>query len=199
MTEKNPIFKMSVSLHHHLAQELQRLRKARAYSLEALAERSGVSRSMISLIERGESSPTAVVLDKLAAALGVPLAALFTVPESSADATPLHRREQQVSWRDPASGYVRRQLSPPTWPVGVTLTEVHFPAGQRVAFDLPHRQPAAEQQIWLLAGVMEVTVGEHTWALAPGDCLAMDLLGPIIFHNSGIADAHYLLANTAAL
>jgi transcriptional regulator with XRE-family HTH domain len=198
MMEVNPIFKTSVSLHHHLAQELQRLRKARAYSLEALAERSGVSRSMISLIERGESSPTAVVLDKLAAALGVPLAALFTVPESSADAAPLHRREQQVSWRDPASGYVRRQVSPPAWSSGVTLTEVHFPGGQRVAFDLPHRQSSGQQQIWLLEGAVEVTVDGRTWALAPGDCLAMDLRGPITFHNPGTAVAHYLLATTSA-
>jgi DNA-binding XRE family transcriptional regulator len=47
------------------------LREARQLSLTALAELSGVSRSNISLIERGESSATATVLDKLAGALGV--------------------------------------------------------------------------------------------------------------------------------
>ena len=51
-----------------------------AHVLQALAERSGVSRSMISLIERGESSPTAVLLERLATGLSVPLAALFDAP-----------------------------------------------------------------------------------------------------------------------
>ena len=57
----------------HLARRVHALREASGLSLDALAERSGVSRSAISLIERGQSSPTAVVLDKLAAALGAPV------------------------------------------------------------------------------------------------------------------------------
>ena len=57
-----------------LAIRLRALRAERGLSLDALAEQSGVSRSMISLIERAESSPTASVLDRLAASLGVTLA-----------------------------------------------------------------------------------------------------------------------------
>ncbi len=59
---------------------VRELRAARGLSLEALAARCDVSRSMISLIERGEASPTAVVLEKLATGLGVPLASLFGAP-----------------------------------------------------------------------------------------------------------------------
>jgi len=54
-----------------VAQRVRELRATQGLSLEALADRSGVSRSMISVIERGESSPTAVVLAKLAAGLSV--------------------------------------------------------------------------------------------------------------------------------
>ena len=57
---------------------------------------------MISLIERGESSPTAVVLEKLATGLGVPLASLFEAP--GAEPTPVSRLADQLLWRDPASG-----------------------------------------------------------------------------------------------
>ena len=63
-----------------LATRVRNLRKQQGLSLENLAERSGVSRSMISLIERGETSPTAVVLEKLAVGLGVVFASLFDPP-----------------------------------------------------------------------------------------------------------------------
>ncbi|MFL6697727.1 MAG: helix-turn-helix domain-containing protein, partial [Vitreoscilla sp.] len=55
------------SLNARIAQRVRDLRASSGLSLEALAAQSGISRSMISLIERGESSPTAVLLEKLAA------------------------------------------------------------------------------------------------------------------------------------
>src|SRR4029077_11853422 len=71
------------NLNQRIAERVRELRAAHGLSLDTLATRSGVSRSMISLIERGESSPTAVVLEKLAAALGVMLASLFDAPASA--------------------------------------------------------------------------------------------------------------------
>ena len=67
-------------LNERIAERVRELRSGQGLSLDALATKSGVSRSMISLIERGESSPTAVVLEKLAAGLGVMLASLFDAP-----------------------------------------------------------------------------------------------------------------------
>ena len=58
-------------LGQRIADRVRELRAAQGQSLDALAAACGVSRSMISLIERGETSPTAVVLEKLAAGLGV--------------------------------------------------------------------------------------------------------------------------------
>src|SRR5690242_4039718 len=77
-------------INQRIADRVRELRGASGRSLEALAQQSGVSRSMISLIERGESSATAVVLEKLAASLGVSLAGLFEDPQ--APASPLARR-----------------------------------------------------------------------------------------------------------
>ena len=77
MVDIPSIIKEAVSdLNQRIAERVRELRAARGLSLDALASKSRVSRSMISLIERGESSPTAVVLEKLAAGLGVMLAAL---------------------------------------------------------------------------------------------------------------------------
>src|SRR3954470_16889728 len=75
-------------LNQRIAARVRGLRAARSLSLEGLASRSGVSRSMISLIERGESSPTAVVLEKLATGLGVMLASLFDPPAAAAGRGP---------------------------------------------------------------------------------------------------------------
>src|SRR5436190_6804198 len=171
------------SLNRRIAARVKELRAARTLSLDALAGKSGVSRSMISLIERGESSPTAVVLEKLAASLGVTLASLFDAPASTnhTPSDPVARRDDQPLWQDPASGYVRRNVSPPGVPQPMQIVEVHFPPGGRVAFDNTGHPVRVHQQIWVLAGTIEITVGEECYQLHEGDCLAMQLDRPTIF------------------
>ena len=177
-----------------IARRIRALRDAQGLSLDALAERAGVSRSNISLIERCESSPSAVVLDKLATALGVALASLFD--EDRADRAPpwpVARAAEQVVWTDPASGYVRRQLSPSA-PSPLQLVEVVFPAGERVAYDTAARDADIHQQIWVLEGAMDITVGDATWRLESGDCLALRLDCPIAYRNPSAQPARYLVA-----
>src|SRR6266516_4124699 len=117
-------------LNRRIAERVRDLRASRRLTLETLAERSGVSRSMISLIERGETSPTAVVLEKLAAGLNTSLAALFEPPARPAD--PVSRRSDQTLWRDPGSGYVRRNVSPSGDLTPIQIVEIVFPAGAHV-------------------------------------------------------------------
>lgn len=178
-----------------LARRLQSLRNAQGLSLDALATRSGVSRSAISLIERGQSSPTATVLDKLSVALGVTLAALFDEPAAATAAapSPLARRADQPLWTDPGSGYCRRNLSPGL-PAPIQLVEVDFPPGARVAYETGLRATAVHQQVWVIAGCMQLTVGADSWLLQTGDCLAMQLDQPTMFHNPGDQPARYLVA-----
>lgn len=178
-----------------LAARLRALRADRGLTLDALAERSGVSRSMISLIERGESSPTANVLDRVAAGLGVTLAALFA-DTGHGDAGPVARRDDQVAWRDPATGYRRRNLSPSGYPSPIELVEVELPPGTRVSYDSGARAAVVEQQIYLLDGTIELTVGEVTHRLSGGDCLAMRLDRPTGFHNPTDSPARYIVALT---
>ena len=172
-------------LNQRIAERVRELRAGQALSLEALADKSGVSRSMISLIERGESCPTAVVLEKLAAGLGVMLASLFDAPPAAAQApsSPVARRDDQPQWQDPASGYVRRNVSPPGVPQPMHIVEVHFPPGGRVAFETGGRDMRVHQQVWVLEGAIDVTLGVERHRLREGDCLAMQLDRPTMFHN----------------
>ncbi|WP_255549660.1 helix-turn-helix domain-containing protein [Microvirga arvi] len=177
----------------HLATRLRGLRTGSGMTLDGLAECTGVSRSMISLIERGESSPTAAVLDKLAAGLGVTLASLFAEKDGTA-ASPLSRRGDQQVWRDPESGYMRRNLSAPGFPSPIKLVEVVLPPGARVAYDTGHRAATVHQQIWIIEGTIELTLGEETYRLAAGDCLSMHLDQPTVFRNLTDAPARYVVA-----
>ena len=182
-----------------IAAQARSLRAAMRLSLQALALRSGVSRSMISLIERGEASPTAVVLERLSVGLGVPLARLFDPPtDHGGTPHPLARRAQQPQWRDPASGYLRRNVSPAHWPSPIRIVEVDFPAGARVAYETGSRDPPVYQQLWLLSGRLQVTLGDQQHRLDAGDCLAMLLDRPVVFANRTRHAARYLVVISAA-
>jgi transcriptional regulator with XRE-family HTH domain len=185
-------------INRRVAAQARRLRAARGISLETLASKCGVSRSMISLIERGEASPTAVVLERLAWGLEVPLARLFDAPaDENAAPQPVARRADQPQWRDPASGYLRRNLSPPHWPSPIQIVEVNFPAGACVAYDTGPRDIPVHQQIWVLSGRIQVALGSEQYCLDTGDCLAMLLDRPTMFANRTRQKARYLVVVSA--
>ena len=179
------------SLNDRIAQRVRDLRAARGLSLDALATHCGVSRSMISLIERGESSPTAVLLEKLATGLGVSLASLFDAPAPAAAPEPVSRAADQLQWRDPHSGYVRRNVSPGGFPSAIQVVEVLFPPKARVAYETAAREPVIHQQVWVLDGVIELTVGEERHRLSTGDCLAMVLDRPMSYYNPSRKTTRY--------
>jgi len=174
-----------------IAARVRTVRGERGMTLDALAAKCDVSRSMISLIERGESSPTAVVLEKVATGLGVPLAALFDNPEAAAK--PVSRRTDRTAWRDPESGYLRRNISPANFPSPIQVVEVELPAGARIAYETGARDASIFQQIWVQQGSIEVTLGGTTHRLAADDCLAMQLNQPTAFHNRSRKPARYIV------
>ncbi|TIY01672.1 MAG: helix-turn-helix transcriptional regulator, partial [Mesorhizobium sp.] len=81
-------------------------RTLRDWSLAELADRSDVSKAMLSTIERGKTSPTAALLVRVAAAFGMTLSTLIARAELQGGG--LLRESDQPLWRDPATGYVRR-------------------------------------------------------------------------------------------
>jgi transcriptional regulator with XRE-family HTH domain len=178
-----------------IAGRVRQLRADRQMSLEALAARSGISRSMISLIERAETSPTAVVLEKLAAGLDVTLANLFERPALPAD--PVSRRDGQTVWQDPASGYQRRNVSPDSSLTPIQIVEILFPPGAHVTYETGARQPRIQHQVWVLEGEIEVTVGQIRHLLATGDCLAFVLDQPTAYRNPAPQAARYAVVITS--
>ena len=179
-----------------IAGRVRSLRTELGLTLDALATKCEVSRSMLSLIERGESSATAVVLDKIATGLGVSLASLFD--DESAPANPISRRADRVPWRDPASGYIRRNISPPNFPSPIHIVEVVLPAGASVAYETGARDVNIHQQIWVQTGKIELSLGADTYHLAEDDCLAMQLDAPTTFHNRTDQPARYIVVIVTA-
>lgn len=179
-----------------LATRIRHLRQHHGYTLDTLAELSGVSRSMISLIEREKTSPTAAVLNKLADALGVTLASLFAEAPQNGPDQQLSRHGAQQIWQDPASGYIRRHLSPSRHSSPIELVEVIFPAGKSVTFERAIGHGLIHQQIWMLEGALEITLEAQTWHLDTGDCLALALGAYIAFRNPGDQPARYVIALT---
>ena len=178
-------------INSRISRRVQALRSDRGMSLEALATKCDVSRSMISLIERGETSPTAVVLEKIAAGLGVTLASLFE--DAAKPPRPVSTAADRVAWKDPQSGYVRRNISPDGFPSPIRIVEVSFPAGATVAYESGARDSEVAQQIWVQDGAIEVTVGRTTHKLGKDDCLAMNLDAPVTFRNRTRKAARYIV------
>ncbi len=190
MKEKIASFVPS-DINARIASRVRALRTELGMTLDALAAKCDVSRSMLSLVERGESSPTAVVLDKIATGLGVPLATLFD--PVSAPASPVSRREDRTPWRDPQSGYVRTNISPANFPSPIQIVEVVMPPDARVAYETGAREVGIHQQIWMQEGSIEVTLGNVTYRLAADDCLAMQLNEPTTFRNRTRRPARYFV------
>jgi transcriptional regulator with XRE-family HTH domain len=190
MKERAPRPTLDMShINARISRRVRALRSELGMTLDSLAARSSVSRSMLSLVERGESSPTAVVLEKIATGLNVPLATLFE--DSSAPPSPVSRRDERQSWRDPESGYVRRNISPPSYASPIQIVDIVLPAGAKVAYETGAREARIHQQIWVLEGRIEVTVGDLTHRLSEDDCLAMQLDAPISFRNRTRKPARY--------
>jgi transcriptional regulator with XRE-family HTH domain len=191
MEERATSTAVTPDINARIASRVRGLRTDLGMTLDALAAKCDVSRSMISLVERGESSPTAVVLEKIATGLRVPLATLFE--DSNAPASPVSRRGDRTSWRDPQSGYVRRNISPANFPSPLQIVEIVLPAGARVAYETGARDVSIHQQIWVQEGAVEVTLGRVTHRLVEDDCLAMRLNEPTAFRNRTRKPARYLV------
>lgn len=180
---------MEIELDAAVGSRIRRLRIDRGLTLEELAQASGVSRAMISRIERAEASPTASLLARLCAALGLSLSAFFA--EDGEPASPFVKRSEQPVWRDPETGYVRRAVSPSTTGSPVDIVEVDFPAGARVGFPPHAASRGMTQYVWLFEGEMEMTTGDAVYRLQPGDCLFMPVGEGHVFHNPTEYPARY--------
>lgn len=172
-----------------IAARLKTEREARGWSVAELAERSGVSRAMISKVERAEASPTAALLGKLSGAFGLTLSALLARAERASGR--LARRADQPQWTDPDTRYRRRVVSPATGGP-LEIVEVELPPGASVTF------PAAAytfryHQILVLAGALTLIEGDAEHTLGKGDCLELGPPAAVTYANRTARPCTYLV------
>jgi transcriptional regulator with XRE-family HTH domain len=172
-----------------LARRLRLEREARGWSLADLAERSEVAKATISKIEREEASPTATVLVRLAGAFDLTFAGLLLRAEGEGKL--LSRAVDQPVWRDPETGYLRKQIfNRPDHPV--EIARIDLPAGRKVA--LPASSYAhIRQTILVFAGELVVTEGGERHVLGAGDCLGFGRPCDTTLANESAAPCAYLV------
>jgi transcriptional regulator with XRE-family HTH domain len=178
------------SFDKQISQRLKDLRNERGWSLDDLASRSGVSRATLSRLENSAISPTTGMLSKLCAAYGLTMSRLMHMAEG--DFPALVRRAAQAVWTDPALGFKRRAISPPSRTLAGEVIEGEIGPGTRIAYDhVP--KPGLEHPLLLLEGQLAITVGGQSHELKPGDCLRYQLFGPSAFATPKKTSARYLI------
>ncbi|MGA9190343.1 MAG: XRE family transcriptional regulator [Anaerolineales bacterium] len=156
----------------NVGRRIRSLRQRRGLSLRVLAERSGLSRNAISLIERGENSPTVSSLHLLSTALHVPITTFFE--DERQQVTVIVRRDHRL--RTEGDGYQMESL-------GIGLRD------QRLAPFLVTVQPGAgnaatpvkhsgEEFVYCLEGEVDYQVGSESHRLTPGDSLLFEASQP---------------------
>lgn len=171
---------------------IRAIRERSRLSLRALAERCGLSVNAISLIERGENSPTVSSLHLLSRALGVPIVEFFQeVNDSSVVHTPrdlrvLYRR-RGVVMEGLGLGLAGQQLQP----FLIALEPGH---GNNEAVTHP-----GQEFVHCLKGRIEYHVGSDTFRLGPGDSLLLDAARPHHFRNTSSAPARILVVFQTAM
>ncbi len=153
-----------------LGPRLRALRRERGLSLGALADACGVSKSMLSKIERGDSLPTVGAAARMARALAVPLARLLGI--EAPPAVEFRPAAYQESIADPRSGTTRYQLLA-GGPAGLPRIErlVAPPGSGRLV--LPAVVPRALLVVAVSHGRLGITCGEGEWSAGEGDCVAI--------------------------
>ena len=174
-----------------MARRLAALRAERGWTLEVLSARTGISRATLSRLERCELSPTAAMLNQLCAQYGWTASRLMAEAESGPPT--VVRAADQIVWKDPETGYVRRVLSPPHARLRGELVEVWLPAGATVTYDVAP-VVGLEHHLWMLEGVVSLEVEGGAFRLEKGDCVRYVLSGPSRFVCGSRRPARYLVA-----
>lgn len=173
-----------------IAQELRANRRKRQLSLEQLADLSGVSRSMISKIERCEAVPSTTVLAKLAEALGLTFSQLMSQPVERE--VIVIRSSTQPVLRDDATGFLRRCLSPVLPGRGIDWVMNTLPRKASTGTFGAHRR-GVEEYIYVLKGQLKATIGSESHVLHAGDSLYFQADLDHTFTNAGSEDCVYFL------
>jgi XRE family transcriptional regulator, regulator of sulfur utilization len=171
----------------NVGQRIRSIREQQGLSLRALAERAGLSINAISLIERGENSPTVSSLHLLARALEVSVSTFF------------EDEHEQVVVLTPAGGRLRSQGHGITMEsLGIGLSQQQMepflvtlePGAGNIEQPITH---GGEEFVYCLAGEVEYSVKSELYRLQAGDSLLFQAGEPHCFHNPGQQPAQFIV------
>jgi transcriptional regulator with XRE-family HTH domain len=178
------------ALEQRLAQRLAALRIEHGWTLDELAQQSGVSRATLSRLENCETSPTANILGKLCAVYGLSMSRILAgIDEESATLIPAAK---QAIWIDPQSGFQRRMVSPASRGFKMEVTEITLPPKATVSYDMPTVY-GTELHLWMLQGRLDLTLAGTAYQLKNGDCLRFHMSSSAHFSNPGSKPVRYAL------
>jgi hypothetical protein len=147
---------------------------------------------MISKVERGEASPTASLLGRLAGAFGLTLSMLLARTETD-HMSRLVRANEQSRWIDPETGYIRRQIAPaPGSDIPLDVVQVELPGGASVTF-AARNYASVRQLIWVSDGCLTLSEGELVHKLSAGDCLELGPPTDCTFQNDQSEPCRYVV------
>jgi len=150
-----------------LGKRIRDERVRRSLSLEELATKARVSRSMLSAVERGEKTPSVLILDQIATGLGTSIARLLT--SESAGRVVLLRADDQDRAVDP-SGWERRILSPVLPNVEFEFMRTALSPGVNAGAFLPHN-PGSREYVAVERGTLRLTLDGEVFLLKKGDSI----------------------------
>jgi len=163
---------------------IRQLRGERGLTLQGLADMTGLSASLLSLVERGKTSPSIGTLVAIAHAFDVHMTDLM--PEApTTDELPVLRHDEQRVFATPEG--VNRRILRDDRVRGLEVALNEYGQGGRSADSLLHH--AGYEYGVVIEGTLTVEVDGHSYELQPGDSIAYDSTHPhrIINHGPGVA------------
>jgi transcriptional regulator with XRE-family HTH domain len=189
-----------------IGERLRERRQERRLSLRDLAQRLGVSPSLISQIERGRANPSVSTLYALVAELDVSLDELLfnerrppERPPAAADdagqaqphelgAQPVQRGDQRKKIRL-ASGVIWERLTTISEP-GVEFLYVIYEVGGASSAEDAYQRHSGHEWGYVISGELHVTIGFREYVLEPGDSISLDSTSPHRLANHGDTPVH---------
>jgi len=170
---------------------VKRLRTQAMLTLEEFAAQSGVSRAMLSKVERGEKSPTLAIIVRIAKGLNVSMSTLMGAEPDPAQVAVI-RKSNRLAFKDPETGFERHNLSPTHLDNDLEFLLHRIPPGQSSG-ELPPYKVPTEKYLVVDQGQLTVQTGEARYVLDTGDSFYFDVRDSYRFTNAGKTPCSYYL------
>jgi transcriptional regulator with XRE-family HTH domain len=196
-TETKPANGTAVTLEGTVGARVKTLREAMDLSLRDLAERSGVSAPMLSQVERGDTSPTLAIAEKIASGLDLSLSQLLRLDEDRHVVVVRAGKGRARRRR----GHKLEELTPPLpgQRADVSVHTLSPGAATGGPDDPPMHEPGSRETTVVIEGTAELFIDGRRHELREGDSVTFDADLPHHFENNGEADARLIAVVAAGL